>query len=167
MISVSRSMITRNRSRFAFSCLTLTAILLTLCFIFGNSMLPQKESAELSGNVLGFLQRIFGTESSFARFLATYVRKLAHFAEFGFLAFEAFLFTRIQRLPPLTSAILSLPFGLLIAAIDETLQIFTNRGSSVVDVLIDFSGFFTATAITYLALWLYRKKRKESQNASV
>ena len=30
--------------------------------------------------------------------------------------------------------------GLSVAVLDETIQIFSNRGSSVLDVLLDFSG---------------------------
>lgn len=160
-------MMKEKRIRLTLSCLLAVAILLTLGFIFGNSALPQKESAELSDNILSLLQKIFGKDSAFAQFLSTYIRKLAHFAEFGFLAFEVFLFTRIWKFPPFPSAILSLPFGFLIAAADETLQKFTNRGSSFVDVLIDFCGFFTVTAVTYLAVNIYRKRRKDNKNASV
>lgn len=155
-----------KRIRFALSLLLAVAIVLTLSFIFGNSALPQKESAELSGRLLSLLQSIFGKDNAFARFLATYIRKLAHFAEFGLLAFEVFLLSRVRHFPPLPSALLSLPLGFLVAAADETLQIFTGRGASFIDVLIDFCGFATVTAVTYLAVKLCRK-RKENKNATV
>ena len=156
-------------TRRIFTSLSVLSVLLTLGFIFGNSCLPQEESAELSGDVLSFLQRIFGTESAFAKFLSTYVRKLAHFTEFGLLALEAFLFTRVRQLPLHKSVFFLLPFGFLVAATDETLQIFTSRGASFVDVLIDFCGFLTVTLLTCLTVIIYRKRKdkKENKNATV
>ena len=52
----------------------------------------------------------------------------------------------------------SLSAGLAAAVTDETIQIFSDRGSSVADVLLDFSGVLAATA----AVWLiYRMKMKK------
>ena len=55
--------------------------------------------------------------------------------------------------------------ALTAALIDETIQIFSDRGSAVVDVWIDFSGAITGSAFGFLILILFsfissKKKNK-------
>ena len=46
----------------------------------------------------------------------------------------------------------SLSFAVIAAVIDEFIQIYTFRGSSVRDVVIDFAGYFTGTVLVLLVL---------------
>jgi len=53
--------------------------------------------------------------------------------------------------------------GLAVAIVDETIQIFSARGSQVSDVLLDFSGVVAGVVITlffYAVIVRSRKKRK-------
>ncbi len=130
-------------------------MLLTLCFIWGNSLLGREESAELS--------------SSFYRWLIEHgcpiksehvLRKMAHFGEFGLLGMElsglAFLRAGFQRRPGMLAALAAL----LIAAADETIQLFSGRAARITDVLLDFSGALTGILFLSMILFLIMKYRK-------
>lgn len=69
------------------------------------------------------------------------IRKLAHFSEFALLSVSLCLCFTLFQIRFRHFAIYVMFFGLLTAVTDEFLQKFTpGRGSSVSDVLIDFSG---------------------------
>lgn len=110
-------------------------IILMLAFIWGNSMLPKQESSDLSSDVVSFIQKLLpeGMSPDTANHI---VRKAAHFGEFFILGF--FMCMRFLKEPdgPFTP----LFFCISAAIIDETIQIFTGRGPSVFDVMIDSAG---------------------------
>ncbi len=134
--------------------------LLTLALIFGNSSESMVESSAKSESLLAFLTETLGLD-----FLAhNTLRKIAHVAEFtllGFLVQEIFLLTLKKNIRGYSSVFTAL-FGLITALSDETVQIYTNRGSQVTDVWLDFSGVLFGTAIglcLYLAVKHYCKNR--------
>ena len=130
-------------------------MLLTLCFIWGNSLLGREESAELS--------------SSFYRWLIEHgcpiksehvLRKMAHFGEFGLLGMElsglTFLRDGFRRRPGMLAALAAL----LIAAADETIQFFSGRAARITDVLLDFSGALTGILFLSLLVFLIMNHHK-------
>ena len=112
-------------------------ILLNLALIWGNSMLTGISSEAVSGGVLAFLGRflpVLLTEAGH-----TLLRKAAHFSEFALLGL---LYCGRHRLVKGEAPVHLMGFGLAVACIDETIQIFTpGRASSLIDVWIDASGF--------------------------
>ena len=110
---------------------------LNLALIWGNSLLPGSSSDAVSGGVLAFLGRflpVLLTETGH-----TFLRKAAHFSEFALLGL---LFCGRHRLAKQGTPPHLMGFGLAVACIDETIQIFTpGRASSLIDVWIDASGF--------------------------
>ena len=112
-------------------------ILLNLALIWGNSMLTGLSSEAVSGGVLAFLGRflpVLLTEAGH-----TLLRKAAHFSEFALLGL---LYCGRHRLVKGETPVHLMGFGLAVACIDETIQIFTpGRASSLIDVWIDASGF--------------------------
>ncbi len=135
-------------------------IVVTLGFIWGNSMLSAEDSSEISGSVLEFieniLERIFPWYSPSEAAGDTLIRKLAHFTEFMILGIE--LTILIYRL--LKKTLVLPPFcGLLAALCDETIQIFSDgRGSLVSDVWIDFGGVLVGFILVVLISWLRQRK---------
>ena len=112
-------------------------ILLNLALIWGNSMLTGLSSEAVSGGLLALLGRflpVLLTEAGH-----TLLRKAAHFSEFALLGL---LYCGRHRLVKGETPVHLMGFGLAVACIDETIQIFTpGRASSLIDVWIDASGF--------------------------
>lgn len=112
-------------------------IVLNLALIWGNSMLTGLSSEAVSGGVLALLGRflpVLLTEAGH-----TFLRKAAHFSEFALLGL---LYCGRHRLVKGEAPVHLMGFGLAVACIDETIQIFTpGRASSLIDVWIDASGF--------------------------
>ncbi len=157
-----------KRSRQSFVVFLSILILFTTAFIFYQSALPPAVSGEESNRVKGFFVTLFGGADTFlGSFFSKYVRKIAHFVEFFALGTECttLFFVRGKRHFPFSV----LPFGFAVGALDETLQRFTGRGPSFLDVCLDFFGFFTATLSIYAVFFLMRlvmrnrKIRKEKE----
>ena len=126
-------------------------ICLNLALIWGNSMMTGISSDAVSGGLLEFLGRFIPallTESGH-----TFLRKAAHFSEFALLAL---LFCGRHRLVHRNMPPHLMGFGLAVACIDETIQIFTpERASSLIDVWIDAAGFalgFVVISVFYTIL---------------
>ena len=160
----------KRKTKFAVSFFLFILIILTLGFIFGNSLMSRSESAAVSDGTLKIFTDILGKDNPMALFLTRYIRKLAHFTEFGILGTEVLLFFGSIGLKGAVKILSSVNFGLLIAVTDETLQIFSERGSSTLDVQIDYAGYLTFTAVLLLLKYIVahiRKKRKEVSDASL
>lgn len=131
-------------------------LVLTLAFIYGNSMQSGAASGNLSGGIRAWLEGLLGIPVN-----EFFLRKAAHFSEYALLGAEgaALLFTlRAAR----GKNLLLLPAaGFFAAAIDETIQIFSGRGSSLLDVWLDFSGFLTGFFLLLLLLKASRRPHKK------
>ena len=132
-------------------------IVLNLALIWGNSLLTAAESGAVSGGVLAFLGRflpVLLTEAGH-----TFLRKAAHFSEFALLGL---LYCGRHRLARQETPLHLMGFGLAVACIDETIQIFTpGRASSLIDVWIDTSGFALGLAVILTAYKIYNKIKGE------
>ena len=161
----------RNLNRITvFRILAFCCLFASLSFIFGNSLLPKEESAAVSGGVQGIIESILGEDSPIAEFFRLYLRKIAHITEFALLAIEVTLLRFLYDKRNLSSFLHSLSFGLLVGVTDESLQILTDRGPAVSDVLLDFSGYAALAFITegLILLTLYTiRKRTERSNTRV
>ena len=124
-----------------------------LALIWGNSLLPAAGSNAVSGSVLAFLGRFLPfllTEAGH-----TFLRKAAHFSEFALLGL---LYSGRHALARRETPPHLMLFGLTVACIDETIQIFTpERASSLIDVWIDASGFALGLVVIYTAYTIYNK----------
>jgi VanZ family protein len=132
-------------------------IVVNLCFIWGNSLLPGEISGAISDAVknllrwcLSFLNLPSGGGGG-----GGLLRKVAHFTEFACLGgLFTWLFSMLRR-----PVMLALGCGLLAACVDETIQIFVpNRGPSVFDVGIDTAG--VAVGVTLLLLFHHKKRNQ-------
>ncbi len=137
-------------------------IVLNIGFIWGNSMMNPDKSHEFSNFVYDLLGRLF----SFGRDELPQdggehlLRKFAHAFEFmvlGVLITARFGKKSYKRIGAIVLS------GITVAACDETIQIFTNRGSAVRDVLIDTVGFVTGVALAGLIIYLIIIVRKKKE----
>ncbi len=132
------------------SLILLVLITATLVFIWTNSMEAPAESSEKSQWVMKLLTpflELFVGKGNVTEFL---VRKLAHFCEFGLLGCELSLMLILRRRQTLQWYVNIAMFAFVVAALDETIQIFADRGSSLVDVWIDFAGAATGIVGIYI-----------------
>lgn len=111
-------------------------------FIWGNSMVSGEESGGLSKKVADFLKPIFDPANKIDYDYFHYaVRKFAHGTEFAALGVvTSGLLYSVGKLFGVRLVSMRLFTVLFVAVCDEFLQNFTGRGSSVVDVMIDFGG---------------------------
>lgn len=126
--------------------------LLWIAFIFGRSLQPASVSGQESGALLSLVQRLL------PRMTDHVLRKLAHFTEFFLLG--ALLSVTVRcfgaRLPVLPPAL-----GLVTAVTDELLQRTSpGRSCQISDMLLDFCGVLTATAIVFAAALLRRRRHR-------
>ena len=142
----------------------LTVLLLAnLCFIWGNSLVSRSDSHDLSVGVLGFLPGFLRDLFPDQEQLVHIVRKAAHFTEFaclGGLSCGLLAATRAVKRHPFFHVWAG---GFFAAAIDETIQIFTGRGSQLQDVWLDFAGFSAGLlAVLVVRAVVLRSKPKET-----
>jgi len=130
------------------------ALVVTLCLIWGNSLLGREDSAALSGGLTAWFRSIGLPVSDH------FVRKSAHFCEFGLLGCELTLLFWLRGGMGLQSGCNCAFAALLAAVTDETIQIFSGRGSQVQDVVLDFGGALTGILLMSLALRRIGKRKK-------
>ena len=138
-------------------------ILLTLGFIWGNSLksIPESQAVSLSylDRFSPFLNAVFGPGTITDHIL----RKTAHFCEFALLGAELRLLFLLLGQRGLQGSVKSLFAGLAVAVTDETIQIFSQRGSRVADVVLDFSGALFGALVIVLIAFLCRRRRERKR----
>ena len=154
----------RNRVVKIVLCVLIAA---TLAFIFVNSCLPREVSSAESEAVGGFISLIFPEGTLMNDLLAGNVRKIAHFSEFGALGAELVLYILLFSNDVKRALILHLTAPFVIGLVDETIQIFSDRGPQISDVWIDAAGCFCFALLTlgiYYAVRGIRERRVLKQN---
>ena len=134
-------------------------IVLTLGFIFGNSLKGPVESKEQSDAVVEVVKPIIDPHGKMSDDESSLlVRKTGHFIEYMLLGVEcALLAYYAKRRPTLAGAVCAAGGCLLSADIDEYIQSFTGRGSAVSDVLLDFLGAITGIAIGFAVAYAVKR----------
>ena len=135
-------------------------IVATISFIFINSMLPPEASSEQSGAVAEFIETIIPEDTELGSLIQEYIRKIAHFTEYGLLGFEIAIYIVLFVEKRLMYAMVNMLTPLVVGFVDETIQIFSDRGPSITDVWIDIGGFVFFSVIAYMICGLiYAFKR--------
>lgn len=136
-----------SEKRKIIALILLFAALLTLVWIFGNSLRNGEQSSAQSNRFLKLIRpfaeralELFGIKPS-EQNLSHYVRKAAHFSEYALFGFLLTCSLRLLWYPDRKKVLFVFPICLLCAAADETIQSFTpGRAASAADVLLDFCG---------------------------
>ena len=130
----------------------------TLLFIWSNSLKSMEQSQEQSHELLDTLAPIIESVTGMEvdaeddRLL----RKAAHVFEFAILGLELSLLTR-ERLRLRAQGVVNCLFaGLLTAVVDESIQLISQRGSQLQDVLLDFA----ALSLSVCLVWAVRRIRQ-------
>ncbi len=141
----------------------LSLIVFNLIFIYAQSMLPPEKSSDQSDKVGEIVGEIIPPDTKPGQFVQLNLRKIAHFVEFFMLGITLSLYVSVFHFDGIHIA-LSYPMALFLAFIDESIQLFTDRGPSVKDVWLDFLGFVASSVIFYtgcMVINVLLKKRKQ------
>ncbi len=141
----------------------LTALM--MAFIFINSALDADASSKESMGVLELLNNLLKSLNVDLLLSENFVRKCAHFAEYFVLGI--LLYFTVSSFADKRPRTLLVPLivGFFTACVDETIQLFSiGRSGQFSDVLLDFSGVFTAVFIFYILINLFKRKDKEVLN---
>ena len=132
-------------------------LVLNLCFIWGNSLLPAQISGAISLWLKGAIHQFFPGIAIGAPATGDHLlRKIAHFSEFTCLGLLFSFRFRLWKKPVLWA----LPCGVCSAAIDECIQIFVpGRGPGVKDVAIDSGGVLLGFLLSLLLIWLFSRRK--------
>ena len=122
-------------------------IALTLLYIWSNSLQSAIVSNGQSKRVLEVVEEVFRTPPLDTEEAQHIVRKVAHVLEFALLGLEMVLLLYLTGKMCRHNLVTILFIGLASAVMDETIQIFSQRGSQVVDIWIDFAGFAMGVGI--------------------
>ena len=127
-----------------------------MAFIFKNSLQIAEASSARSRQAMQLLNGVLETVGA-GPFSEYFVRKLAHFAEFALLGFWFMLCLRVYTRRFVRHSGWPLFFGLLVADIDELIQLYVpGRSSSVRDVFLDFIGVLAGLLFALLLLLFVR-----------
>ena len=141
-------------------------IALTLAFIWVNSLMPRAESQVISQ---GLLERIVELFRALGIHISPksdhFLRKLAHFVEYGILGAEFSLLLHLRDKQGPQGFVNCAFAGLSAAVIDESLQLLSKRGSQVQDVLLDFCGYMVGLWLCALIYRTAARKRTGGDKA--
>jgi len=142
-------------------------LLLVVSFIWGQSLLPGNQSSKESGFILEKIVHPIEKALTGKETITEYqVRKAAHVLEFAALGFGLCLYFIClweQKIPgsKWLWALRGVGTGMLIAFLDETIQLFTGRGSQIRDVWIDTGGVFLGTLAALIVTALFSRHKQE------
>ena len=129
---------------------------LTLVMVWGQSCLNKAESTVNSDAVVGLISPVEelknGTPAEVEHYdrLTAVVRKIAHVVEYAVVGFQMMCILYLWGRQRIKDCVMCLYGGLTVALIDETIQIFAERGPLISDLWIDMGG--TALGIGMAAL---------------
>ena len=158
----------------AFRIIFLIIIILTIAVIWGHSCMTRAKSTEESSFVKEIIDTVVQTVSGNQSFAIpeVVIRKSAHFFEYAVLGLELVIFIALNKsmylnddkkrgliknilcLYPTAFAI-----SLFVASVDEIIQYFTGRYSSIWDVMLDMTGASFSILIFLLIKTLIHQKK--------
>lgn len=131
--------------------------LLVACiwFIWHNSMLSPEDSDRRSQMAAEFLTRVFRTflheDSALIKLMVRNVRKIAHAVEFFALGTISIIILMILGRVNVHMVLHAVLLLLAVAVTDESIQLFSQRGAQVSDIILDFiSGMTGLSALLFV-----------------
>ena len=133
----------------------LIVIIAMIAFIWGQSLLSQADSSKESSIVLNIVRPLLEFFYGPGKVTNNLVRKIAHFTEFAALGLALSFLFKNRRYG------IMYVFGIafLAAFLDETIQIFSGRGSMIKDVWLDLFGAACSAAVFFLIRFLIGRHR--------
>ena len=142
------------------------AVILTLAFIFGQSLLSQevsdRESNVVKEKVVQPIHEVVTGNSS----LPHDIRDIAHIVEFLVLGLELLLLLKNKKIP--IRLLRTISYCGFVALIDESIQYFSGRAPQVIDIWYDIFGAVAGVGIGVLLTACIGniKSKKQTQRRS-
>lgn len=139
----------------------LLIIIAYIIFIFSNSVESREASTGKSTGLLSMINSFLDSLNLPIRMSEHFLRKTAHFVEFFLLGLMFSSYLGLYKKEQGSYYVYASFASCLVAMTDETIQYFSNRGSMLLDVWLDFSAASLAIALFFL--WykhLIKKKNK-------
>lgn len=129
--------------------LTILIVFITfmLMFIWGNSILP----ARISSAISTFVTKLLGGDLAELK-----VRKMGHFTEFLLLGGGLGLFCALKGAKGKDKVLYLVFPALFVPLMDETIQMFNDRGPQVLDIWIDIAGYTCGCLLMLLLIAVAR-----------
>lgn len=149
----------------------LTGFFLSIAFVWGQSC-KSKNNSEIASdvfiNIIKPLEEIKPNDTHTAEYeyYNHLIRKSAHVVEFVIIGCELaliILFFSKKVLATMVIFLNSLMAGMLIGLIDESIQIFSERGTQVSDVWYDIIGTGIGAGVVSL-LYAFKKRQEVAKN---
>jgi len=138
----------------------LVLLILTVGFIWGQSMTPSLQSCRESEAITTKVIQPIEEEITGKKTISdSRVRKWAHGVEFAVLGMEL-IWLVAKKEEKLRALPRAFSYGVAIGLLDETIQIFSGRTSRVKDVWIDARGVAIGVLIGFAVLWIVARKAK-------
>ncbi len=144
--------VNKGKILYGFRIFLIVLMLGTLAFIFANSCLPPEISSEESAAVGGFIASLIPEGTDLYRFVTQYIRKIAHFTEYGMLGIEIALYIMIYEKRRVACALRAFAVPVFVGLADETIQMFSERGPAIYDVWVDIGGFIFFSSIAWAVM---------------
>lgn len=140
-------------------------VVITVFFIFSWSLPSIDSSKSESESLLEFLKPFLRKFLPDNLITDHYIRKAAHLFEYTVLGVVVtILFIYLDKIKKFSYALLIFFFT---ALTDETIQIFSQRGSQVQDVWIDILGTVVGTLLTFLVYFIIVRVREAKATKEV
>ena len=142
----------------------ITALFLCcVLFIWHNSMESAAASSVRSGKITEVVNGFLG-RSGIEAVTEHFIRKVAHFSEYGMEGVLTVLLFMVYYLKPTKSWRIIILTGMLTALLDELIQFFSaGRSPGIGDICIDMAGFICGM-LPVLAVWYLYRKSKEKRH---
>ena len=144
---------------------------ISLVLVWGQSCISKTESRETSDIVVEWITPIdeldpgYSSETGWTYVeLSTLVRKLAHVAEYSAVGFQVMAILLLKKKKSIYMFFNAFFLCMMISFVDETIQLFSNRGSLVSDIWIDIAGSVLGMIMAYVLeiIILAVKKKKQT-----
>lgn len=156
-----------SKKRRILALLFVVLIILTIAFIWFNSLQSPEKSMKRSGAAEEIVRPVvlsIPVKEWHSDGMITFItRKLAHFTEYFLLGVELMALALILRPDYRMRSVWLFLFAVFIASADEALQLTNGRGAAVADVLLDLSGTIAGLlAVKVLAHFMNKEKTRRA-----
>jgi len=160
-----------GKYRILLGCLLLIMTLVWTAFIFLQSANNGETSSAASNKIVVTITKVtkaVGINITDTGSLSHYIRKSAHFLEFGILGALIFLTVKVYKVKTFVFSIVPIGYSFVVASTDEYIQRFSpGRSCQISDVLIDVLGasFFILVLLAIIFISQKRKAKALSKNS--